>query len=117
MSERKQEWEEGTEWLHLYAQFHWHDEAHIAGTRKGIEALRDALTAALVNPDGVALASGFVNDGEGYFITVHVVPFAEMERLATPYADRELCGDQKGRMWPWQLPRQPKLAATEETPW
>jgi hypothetical protein len=55
-------------WLHLRPQFTYHAEASIVGTRKGIEALRDAVEAALSGGEGEATvcASG----GEGYGLTV-----------------------------------------------
>lgn len=98
---------ESIEWLHLFAQFHWHDDASIVGTRKGVEALRDALNTALAHPDGVAQAQGMTNDGEGYPVNVYVVPFGEFERMQLPYTDTELCGPMAGRLWPHQLPRKP----------
>ena len=102
--------ENETEWLHLYPQAHWHDDASIVGNRKAIEALRDALTAALSDPDGVACSQGFTTDGAGYQVGVYVLPFGEMERMAIPYTDAELCGEPGNRngMWPWHLARKPK---------
>lgn len=104
------ELENGTEWLHLFAQEQWHGGAYIVGTRKGIEALRDALTQALESPKGVGIAQGFTNDGEGYFTHAYVVPFAEMDRMQLPYTDREMFNPagQQGCLWPWQLPHQPQ---------
>jgi hypothetical protein len=111
MSEQmtRDEMENGTEWLHVYPQAQWHDDASIVGTRKGIESLRDALTRALESERGTAMAEGFVTDGEGYIVNVYVVPFAEMERMQLPYSDSDMFNPNgvKGRMWPCHLPKQP----------
>lgn len=95
-------------WLHLYGQHLWHDDASICGTREGIELLRDALTAALDHPDGVAMAGSlFAADGEGYYVNVHVLPEGEFQRLACPYTD-EVAQAPAGAFWPWHLPVRPK---------
>lgn len=111
----RDELEDGTEWLHLFAQPQWHFEASIVGTRKGIEALRDALNRALDDADGVASAEVFANDGEGYGVNVYVVTFAEMDRMQQPYTDRDLFNPngQPGLMWPCHLPRQPRAATNQ----
>lgn len=72
--------------LHLYPQAFWHGDAALVGTRKGLEALRDALNEALAK-DAPASAEMFAADGEGY--TVHVIPADPdlMGRTRCPYTD------------------------------
>ena len=55
-------------WLHIRGQFSYHCEAYIVGSRVGLTALRDAISAALADGDGEATA--IANDGEGYAVTV-----------------------------------------------
>src|SRR3546814_5267890 len=93
-------------WLHLYGQHLWHDEAYIAGDRAGIEMLRDALNEALGAADGVSMAADvFAGDGEGYNVSVHVLPDAEFQRLAMPYTDE--IAREYGGFWPWNLAVKP----------
>lgn len=95
-------------WLHLFGQIIWHDDAYIVGDRAGIEMLRDALTAALDDPQGVSMcADVFTNDGEGYGVSIHVLPAGEMDRLAVPYTDG-LARAPVNSMWPWTLPVKPR---------
>lgn len=95
-------------WLHLFGQACWHDSVHIAGDRAGIEMLRDALTAALDDAQGVSMcADVFTNDGEGYNVSIHVLPKGEMDRLAVPYTDA-IASASNDSLWPWRLPVQPK---------
>lgn len=104
---------EAAPWMHVYPQYIWHSEATICGTRQGIEALRDALNAALDDPQGVTLASGFfASDGEGYALHVHVLPFGEFKRLAPFYSD-DCARHGKGAFWPYMLPIQPKPRTTD----
>lgn len=56
------------ELLHIHAQSFWHSPAYIVGNTAALEQLRDAITAALTKGKGKTTA--FVNDGEGYQITV-----------------------------------------------
>src|SRR3546814_9713108 len=105
-------------WLHLYGQHLWHDEAYIAGDRAGIEMLRDALNEALGAADGVSMAADvFAGDGEGYNVSVHVLPDAEFQRLAMPYTDE--IARESGGFWPWHLavkPRHPRRPAVDAPP-
>ena len=75
--------------LHLYPQPFWHDEAYIVGNRKGLERLRDALNKALEDEGDVDVSVNVMaNDGEGY--SVHVVKVNDGEKinmLAVPYTD------------------------------
>jgi len=77
-------------WLHIYGQSMWHDQASIVGTVAGLEALRDAINAAIERGTGKATAS--VSDGEGYFI--EVVRAAGPTLMAPlPYTDPMARGD------------------------
>jgi hypothetical protein len=58
-------------WLHIYAQYTNHAPATIRGTKEGLIALRDALTAAIDNGKGEGTA--YTSDGEGYPIEVQRV--------------------------------------------
>ena len=87
-------------YLHLFAQQAWHDDAHIVGNRRGLTALRDALTRALDGDLGVAEV--FVEDGEGYFAVCRLRE--DMRDIALPYTDEvaaESAGS--GRIGPWDI--------------
>lgn len=92
--------------LHIYGQFMWHDDANIVGDREAITALRDALSAALDDRWGVSMARDvFVNDGEGYTVTVNVVDDEPMQKMAGPYTDEMARSD---GLWPHSLPSFPR---------
>lgn len=55
-------------WLHIRPQLTYHAEATIVGTSDGLEALRDAVNAALA--EGAGKATVFASDGEGYNLAV-----------------------------------------------
>ncbi len=94
--------------LQVYGQDLWHDDASICGTREGIKRLRDALTQALDNPNGVALCEGvFCNDGEGYSVPIYCLPYTEFDALAVPYTgDAAAAPDES--LWPSMLAVQPR---------
>src|SRR5690625_4592809 len=72
--------------LHIYAQTCWHDDAYIAGTRKGLEDLRDAISRALSGRPSIMQA--FTGDGEGYDVYVFEASSDYMgTRLMMPYTD------------------------------
>lgn len=76
---------EGLPLLHLYEQSSWHEDGYILGNRKGLEALRDAISAAL---DGKPEAAKVTqNDGEFYHLTVRCVGDAWMSKVPTNYGD------------------------------
>lgn len=73
-----------TPYLHVFAQFTHHAEARIVGSKKGLDALADAIAIAL--KDGDALSEPvFVNDGEGFRVEVKCASDAEVEKLDDPY--------------------------------
>lgn len=71
--------------LHIYSQHHEHTDAYIVGSRVGLLALRDALTAALED-DRPAAARSFAADGEGYRVFVIPSDDAQIETLHLPYS-------------------------------
>lgn len=75
-------------WLHIYAQFSWHDDAVIVGDEGALRALRDAIDAAI----GAGSASArvtFADDGEGYRVRIVRRPTTD---LPMPYTD-EIAAD------------------------
>ena len=112
----KEQFETTFEGLHVHGQAVWHDAAYIVGTRAGIQKLRDALDAALAAEDGTAMAEEvFANDGEGYQVNVHVLPYAEFSPLACPYTD-EIARYPVDSFWPWHLAVKPKRKEPTTTP-
>ncbi|QHS09056.1 hypothetical protein [Sinimarinibacterium sp. NLF-5-8] len=73
--------------IHIYGQERWHDSVGIVGTRESVEALRDALSAALQVSH--AEMQDFVNDGEGFEIAIKVVSEQVMHQMAVPYSSEE----------------------------
>ena len=70
MSEPTEE-QETDNFLHIYGQVTYHDDALIVGTRSAIQLLRNACDKALVH--GEHDLNTFSSDGEGYETTVRVV--------------------------------------------
>lgn len=83
--------------LHLHAQSFPHDEAWVVGDRDGLQALRDAIDAALSGHPSAARS--FAADGEGF---VSIVVCAEMgSNPLLPYAE---ANNQYGRaQHPYEL--------------
>lgn len=76
------------DWLHIYAQFTWHDDAVIVGDEGALRALRDAIDAAIGSGSASARMT-FTGDGEGYRVRVVCRP---VTGLPMPYTD-ELAAD------------------------
>lgn len=73
--------------LQIYAQPCWHEDAYIVGNRKGLEALRDAISRAL-EIDGPITMSAFVEfDGEGYDLVVCPCEDDDLRMLEGHYTD------------------------------
>lgn len=71
-------------WLHIYAQFAWHDEAVIEGTRAALTNLRNAINRALHGePDTDAEA--IVADGEEYIVEVKIRTHEYLRGQRLPY--------------------------------
>lgn len=77
--------------LHLYAQSCEHDDAYIVGTRAELAKLRDSIDAALNHKEmgrsSDSLSEHFAADGEGYDLTVKVIPDSVKSNLMLPYAE------------------------------
>lgn len=88
--------------VHIYGQEYWHSSAHVIGNRAGMAALREAIDQALATQDAQT-ATVSVNDGEGYFLNVHVTDENEAMELAIPYTD-EFAKEKKAKArWPHQF--------------
>lgn len=72
-------------WLHIYAQYLWHSEAQILGTREALTGLRDAIDKAIADKNGEATASAIAGDGEGYEIEIRRVPRSVVQNSKVPY--------------------------------
>lgn len=72
-------------WCHIYGQHSWHSPVRIQGTRKALEAIRDAIEAALeTGMDGEA-RNLFSTDGEGYSVDVQIRNYEFLEETYLPY--------------------------------
>lgn len=98
-------------YLHLYAQFTWHDEAYICGTRDALTALRDSIDKALANGSDELFT--FVNDGEGYSVHTVVATDEQMRSLRNPYTDEMAAACGRGT-WPEDLLPPPAAAQDAE---
>ncbi len=72
--------------LHLYAQPSQHTDAWVVGTLDALQALRDAIDAALVTGQASSM-SAYANDGEGYVLVVLPRTKEELDALTTPYTE------------------------------
>lgn len=72
-------------WCHVYAQYAWHGELTIEGTREALVILREAIEAALTSGMDSDSASLFTTDGEGYHAVVRIRNRAYLERQPLPY--------------------------------
>lgn len=72
-------------WLHIYAQYAYHDPALILGTRDALVALRDGIDRALEHENGEATVEGITADGEGYGVEIKRVPRRAVHDARLPY--------------------------------
>ena len=72
-------------WLHIYAQYAYHDPVRILGTREALVALRDGINRALEHENGEAEAEAITNDGEGYGVEIKCVPRRAVHDARLPY--------------------------------
>ena len=92
----------GHEVLHCYAQYSWHMDAYISGSRDALVMLRDAIDAALNT--GVAECEVFASDGEGYSIYVVAMSDADAKRQVVPYTSYLAAEDWNGNAFgPWRV--------------
>lgn len=89
--------------VHLYAQYQWHDDAHILANREGLLALQRAIAEALEN--GRSTAEAFVCDGEGFDIRVVMKnnDLSEWREVAVPYISDIASEKNAKAQWPWDL--------------
>ncbi|MDP2815484.1 MAG: hypothetical protein Q8O19_02260 [Rectinemataceae bacterium] len=77
--------------IQVYSPGMWHDEQAIlmneAGRKKLIEALQSGAKKIVLTP--------FVNDGEGFYLYVQILPEPEIEKFKSPYTD-ETCRNIEG---------------------
>ena len=92
--------------LHVYPQEQWHDDAFIVGNRLGLEALRDAISEALLGK-GRAKTDAYVTDGEGYEIKILCEDLEWKEdfwnNLSFPYTDEPAKDARPNREVPWDI--------------
>jgi hypothetical protein len=99
---RERAWTDNTALLHILPQQEWHDPVFVIGTRPAIEALRDALTAALDasqrgGRSAPVSAPAMARDGEGYRVVCRVVSAEDMAAVPFGYASETARDD---RPWP-----------------
>jgi hypothetical protein len=70
--------------VHLYPQYCEHFDGYVAGDRRGLERLRDAITLAL--DVGEAELMTMASDAEGYLLYVVRVPDEKVPHLMTAYS-------------------------------
>ena len=78
--------------LELRAQSMPHDDGSILGNRAGLEALRAAIDQALQEHIQMGEVEVFAADGEGYTLSVHLMPNAhdrawQEEDMGSPYTE------------------------------
>jgi len=59
------------DFLHVYGQYMWHDDAVIRGTKTALLALREAIDSAIAT--GTGETEVFATDGEGYLVVIQCV--------------------------------------------
>jgi hypothetical protein len=72
--------------LHLYAQFTYHDDAYLIGTRDSLIRLREAINQALYQKTPIEVEE-FTQDGEGYALHLAMLDDDQMSNLTLPYSD------------------------------
>lgn len=71
-------------WMHIHAQYIWHGDATISGTRVALMGLRDAIDKCLstgMESRSIAITA----DGEGYSVVVNIRDLASLEKDSLPY--------------------------------
>lgn len=89
--------------LHIYGQNFQHEPVEIGGSYAALHELAEAIIEALAMDD---CTSGvfYVNDGEGYTISITVVPDGNLSQLRVPYSNPD-CREPKKtpRLYPSQM--------------
>ena len=92
--------------LHVYGPEAEHDPVYIAGTRAGLELLRQALEQAL--REGRAERDTFCADGEGFAVRVCCIAEGDAPRLGLPYTLETSLDRRPEALWPcmaWEQDR------------
>lgn len=92
------------EFMHIHAQYQWHDKAYILANKQALLNLRQAIDDALYN--GCGYATAFTGDGEGYDVLVARINDSEkFSQMSLPYTDEEIAGAPvKDSIKPWEQP-------------
>ena len=89
--------------VHLYAQYQWHDDAHILVNREGLLPSQRAIVEALEH--GYGSVEAFTGDGEGFSIRVIVKDedLPAWREVAVPYISDIASEKNAKALWPWDL--------------
>lgn len=79
-----------TPWMHIYGQEQQHDDVLIAGNRKALQSLLQAVSRALTKAPGEQYEPivCFAADGEGYRVTVVCDAAEIVGQMRLPYSDQ-----------------------------
>lgn len=91
--------------LHVYAAEQWHCDVDIVGDRKSLTSLRDAIDRVLKQKHPAkAMFEAYVNDGEGYELTVYLTENKDrLDNLAVPYTEEYAKEKNEKAIWPINL--------------
>lgn len=84
MTPDKEEYE-ALGWCHIHAQYAWHGDAHIEGTRAALVSIRDAIDKALTSGMDARASDLIAADGEGYQLEVSIRNHEYLEQQTLPY--------------------------------
>ena len=90
-----------SKYLHIYAQSAWHDDAYLVGTKSSLIELRNMIDK-VINENMFDNSTFFVNDGEGFYLNVAMLPQEHLNILKTPYT-YEHAIDTTDSKWPHEL--------------
>lgn len=90
--------------LHVYSPSYFHDHAFIVGNKEALEALRDAIEAALETGSAVGETTASTADGEGFDLKVYREEDEEYwDKASLPYTDRTCFVNSDEAISPWDL--------------
>ena len=78
--------------IQLHGPDQWHGEQALVLNEEG----RNRLIRALESGNDMAVVPAFCCDGEGFYLTIRILPFEKILRLRTPYIDDICHGGEKG---------------------
>jgi Lhr-like helicase len=79
-------------WCHIHAQYLWHSEARIEGSREALTHIRDAIDHCLKSGMDTNSATLFAADGESYSVKISVRKHEYLEQQTLPYTAHWACG-------------------------